>query len=68
MLASLAGQAGTAALEADRAIALLRKAVAQGFRRAETFRTEPALDLLRGRPDFGLLMMDLAMPADPFAH
>ena len=27
-----------------------------------------ALDSLRGRDDFRLLMMDLAMPADPLAH
>jgi hypothetical protein len=45
---------------------LLRKAVAMNYRSA-AFRTEDALDSLRGRPDFQLLMMDLAMAADPFA-
>ena len=49
------------------AMALLHKAVAMGYRNADTFRTESALDHLRGRPDFRLLLMDLAIPADPFA-
>ena len=38
-----------------------------GQRSLGAFRTEDALDPLRGRDDFRLLMMDLAMPADPFA-
>jgi hypothetical protein len=29
---------------------------------------DPDLDPLRSRPDFQLLMMDLAMPAEPFAR
>jgi hypothetical protein len=29
--------------------------------------TDSALDSLRSRLDFQLLMMDLAMPADPFS-
>jgi hypothetical protein len=33
----------------------------------EKYRTEDALEPLRGRDDFRLLMLDLAMPADPFA-
>ena len=72
-LAGLAGTAGSgvsaaeAASEADAAIALLKKAVAMGYRIADAVRTESALDPLRDRPDFRLLMMDLAMPADPFA-
>ena len=41
--------------------------ISMGFRAAGAFRTEDALDPLRGRDDFRLLMMDLAMPADPFA-
>ena len=36
-------------------------------RLVERGRTEDALDPLRGRDDLKLLMMDLAMPADPFA-
>jgi eukaryotic-like serine/threonine-protein kinase len=71
--ASLAGTAGSgmaaseAAGEADAGIALLKKAVALGYRLADAVRTEPALDPLRDRPDFRLLMMDLAIPAEPFA-
>jgi eukaryotic-like serine/threonine-protein kinase len=72
-LASLAGKAGSrvspaeAASEADAAMALLHKAVGMGYRNAAAFRGEDALDPLRDRPDFRLLMMDLAMPAEPFA-
>ena len=72
-LASLAGKAGSrvspaeAASEADAAMALLHKAVGMGYRNAAAFRAEDALDPLRDRPDFRLLMMDLAMPAEPFA-
>jgi hypothetical protein len=32
-----------------------------------TSSTNPDFDPLRSRPDFRLLMMDLAMPAVPFA-
>ena len=73
-LAGLAGQAGSgvsaaeASSEADAAMALLHKAVGMGYRNADAFRTEDALDPLRDRADFRLLMMDLAMPADPFAR
>jgi hypothetical protein len=48
-------------------MALLRRAVAMGYRSPDVFRTEDALDPLRDREDFRLLMMDLAMPAEPFA-
>ena len=58
--------AGEAASEADAAMALLRKAAGMGYRGADAYRTEDALDPLRGRDDFRLLMMDLAMPAEPF--
>jgi tetratricopeptide (TPR) repeat protein len=73
-LASLAGRAGsglsTAAASAaiDAAAASLHTAVAMGFRGADDFRTEPALDPLRDRPDFRLLLMDLAFPAEAFAQ
>ena len=73
MLAGLAGLAGSgisaeqAAAEADAAMALLHQAVAMGYRNADAFRTDDALDPLRGREDFRLLMMDLAFPAEPFA-
>jgi hypothetical protein len=47
---------------------LLHKAVDMGYRNAIAFRTESALDPLRGRGDFRLLMMDLAFPAEAFAR
>lgn len=71
-LASLAGRDGLgpsaaeAVTEADAAMALLRKAVEMGYSAVDAYRTEDALDPLRGRDDFRLLMMDLTMPADPF--
>jgi len=73
MLSSLAGLAGSdmpaskGALEAERAMHILRGAIAAGYR-ARAPRTEPALDRLRARPDFQLRMMDLAFPADPFTR
>jgi hypothetical protein len=48
-------------------MALLKKAVAMGYRNPDALRAEPALDSLRGRPDFRLLLMDLAFPAEPIA-
>jgi tetratricopeptide (TPR) repeat protein len=73
-LAGLAGRegAGVAAAEgkahADQAMALLRKPVDEGYRSLDWFRTEEALDSLRNRSDFQLLMMDLEFPAAPFAE
>jgi eukaryotic-like serine/threonine-protein kinase len=72
-LTRLAGRNGTGvsaderSSEADTAMAVLHKAFAMGFRSGDAFRNESALDSLRDRTDFRLLMMDLAMPADPFA-
>jgi hypothetical protein len=72
-LAGLAGRAGSgvsaaeAVTETDAAMALLRKAIAMGYRAVRVSRIEDALDPLRDREDFKLFMMDLAMPADPFA-
>ena len=45
----------------------LRRAVDTGYRDAAEFRREPALDPLRGRDDFRLIMMDVAFPEQPFA-
>ena len=72
-LSGLAGVAGSgisadrSAPEANAAMDLLHKAAALGFRNADAIRTEAALDPLRDRPDFRLLMMDLAIPEEPFA-
>jgi tetratricopeptide (TPR) repeat protein len=72
-LAGLAGQAGAGVAAAEgeeqaaRAMGSLHKAVAMGYRSRDAYRNEDALDPLRGRDDFRLLMMDLAFPAEPFA-
>jgi eukaryotic-like serine/threonine-protein kinase len=51
-------------LEAGRAMAILRRITAGSYR-GPLLRTEPALDPLRSRPDFQLLMMDVAFPTEP---
>jgi eukaryotic-like serine/threonine-protein kinase len=47
-------------------MALLRKAIAMGYRAVNVYRTEDALDPLLSRDDFPLLMMDIEFPSDPF--
>jgi hypothetical protein len=47
---------------------LLRNAVELGYHNAAAFRTEDALDPRRDRADFRLMIMDVAFPAEPFAH
>ena len=70
-LAGLAGRAGSgvsageATSQADAAMGLLWKAIGMGYRYTDHYRTEDALDPLRGREDFKLLMMDLTFPAEP---
>src|SRR5271156_2933496 len=65
-LAGLAGRPGSGASAAEgadqseKAMAVLRQAVTTGYRNLNAYRTESALDPLRDRPDFRLLMMDLA--------
>jgi hypothetical protein len=49
-------------------MALLTTAVGSGHRDADWFRIETALDSLRNRPDFRLMMMDLAFPAQACAQ
>jgi hypothetical protein len=72
-LAAAAGRGGagtSAAFEpgsADRAMNDLRQDVAAGYRSHAVYGHEPALSPLRGRDDFQLLKMDLAMPAALFA-
>jgi tetratricopeptide (TPR) repeat protein len=53
--------------EAERAMRLLRQAVAAGYRDAAAMLTNTDLALLRTRPDFRLLIMDLEFPDDPLA-
>jgi tetratricopeptide (TPR) repeat protein len=72
-LAGLAGRDGSgvssaeATSEAETAVALLHKTVRVGYRNPDAYRTEDALDPLRDREDFKLLMMDLAFPTEPLA-
>jgi tetratricopeptide (TPR) repeat protein len=73
MLSHVAGMSGSgvsgteAAAEAAQAMAILRRIVSEGYHAPE-IRNESCLDPLRGRPDFQLLMMDLAFPAEPFSE
>ncbi len=73
-LAGVAGRPGSEVSaaegvdQAERAMALLRQVATLGFRNPAYFRTECALDSLRNRLDFRILMMDLAFPAEPFAR
>ncbi len=53
--------------EADRAIAAAAASVAGGLRDLTAFRNEPDMDLIRPRPEFQLLLLDMAFPEDPFA-
>ena len=72
-LAGVAGREGSgvptdaASTEANEAVSLLAKSISSGFRDATQFRIDDTLEPLRDRPDFRLLMLDLAMPAYPFA-
>ncbi len=52
---------------AVRAMATLRRAVAAGFRDLNTFRNDEYLDPLRSRDDFQALLLDVALPDQPFA-
>jgi serine/threonine-protein kinase len=65
---ALLGGAAAAPAELDRAMAVLRQAVAAGYRSLDCMRRDPDLDPLRPRPDFGALLLDLAFPAEPFAR
>jgi eukaryotic-like serine/threonine-protein kinase len=73
-LSTLAGLPGTQVpagdrdAEADRAMSLLRRAVEMGYRDAQSYRTDPALEGLRDRDDFRLLLMDLVFPTEAFAQ
>src|SRR5262249_31613917 len=74
LLAGIAGLPGSGITahegraEADRAMAELRRAAATGFRMLSLMAFDHDLDPLRSRSDFQMLMMDLALPDDPFAR
>jgi serine/threonine-protein kinase len=74
-LAAVAGRPGSGLTavegrtEADRAMDDLRRASATGLPRSLLLMSfDRGLDPLRSRPDFQVLMMDLAFPHDPFAR
>ena len=73
-LAGVAGQTGSGVPAAERpeqtekAMVGLREAVALDFRNVDNYRTESALDPLRTRPDFQVLLMDLVFPSNLFAN
>ena len=54
--------------EADRAMTWFRRTIDGGYRPPTQVLAEPVLNPLRSRPDFRLLVMDLAFPKDPFAR
>jgi eukaryotic-like serine/threonine-protein kinase len=56
-----------ARVEADRAITMLRRAVAMGYRDVKNIRLNKNLDPIRSRADFQELLMDLAFPDRPFS-
>jgi tetratricopeptide (TPR) repeat protein/tRNA A-37 threonylcarbamoyl transferase component Bud32 len=73
-LSNVAGNQGTgiAALErealSNQAMALLHQAASLGYRNLGAYRSETALDALRTRDDFRLLLLDLSFPLDPIAR
>ena len=72
-LGGIAGTAGSGlsaadgAAELDTAMGVLRRAVAAGYRNVTWMQRDPDLDPLRARPDFQVLMVDLAFPSEPFS-
>jgi len=62
------GGAGDPEARAAKAIDELRRALAAHYAFPLRLRTEPNLHPLRPRPDFRLLLMDLAFPSEPFAR
>jgi hypothetical protein len=48
-----------ATIEADRAVAWLKKAIAAGYNDAESMKTEKDLLILHDRPDFRNLLADI---------
>jgi serine/threonine-protein kinase len=60
-----ASKPAEARAEAELAVTLLRQAVETGYHDRVAMNTDEELEPLRGRPDFQLLLMDLAFPAEP---
>ncbi len=74
LLSGVAPDAGSGLTAADgeaeavKAVESLRRAVVAGWKGRDHMRADTDLDPVRSRPDFRLLMMDMAMPAEPFAR
>ncbi len=72
-LAGLGGVAGSGIspaigrAEAETAMDLLRGAVESGVHDLGWFRNDALFDPIRNRPDFQMLLLDLALPEEPFA-
>jgi serine/threonine-protein kinase len=58
--------AGERSEQAARALAALRRAVAHGYRSTTALESDPSFDPLRDRAEFRLLLLDIALPDDPF--
>jgi hypothetical protein len=56
------------AVEYDRAMLTLRRAIAGGYRNVINMKGDLDLEPLRARPDFRALIMDLEFPNAPFSH
>jgi tetratricopeptide (TPR) repeat protein len=54
-------------LDADRAMATIRRAIAMGWAESNVLKNEPDFDSLRTREDFPALLLDMAFPGKPFA-
>jgi serine/threonine-protein kinase len=53
--------------DAPLAVELLRRAAGLGYRNPYAYRAQPALETLRDRDDFRMLLIDLCFPAEAFA-
>jgi tetratricopeptide (TPR) repeat protein len=73
-LSGLAGRAGSGVsaedglAEAERALQTLKRAMVGGYRPLDWLRNETALNPIRDTPEFQRLLLDAALPPDPFAR
>jgi hypothetical protein len=73
LLSGMAAQRGSLLTPSDasglgeQAVLALRQAIAAGFRDVGFMRRDTDLNALRSRPDFQMLLLDLAFPSNPFA-
>jgi tetratricopeptide (TPR) repeat protein len=74
LLSGAAAEAGSGLTAADvraaaeEAMTTLHQAAAAGYRDAAWLGRDPDLSAIRSRPDFQMLKLDMAFPADPFAR